>query len=195
MKANWFKIVLVVSLALLLAACNEIASPAYPVDTSSSPLAAQTQKGSSTTSLTQEPGKDGTQMTPTTLPPSTSGLDGLIEKAKEDLAQRLSIEITQISLIEAKVVVWPDSSLGCPQPGMRYKQVPEDGALIVLQAHETTYEYHNGGSRGLFLCDKMISIPEKSPQIDITNLTPQVLDKNTPPPKTPSEGVPPGENQ
>ena len=80
-----------------------------------------------------------------TQPARASGLESLIEKAKEDLGQRLSIDVSQINLLEAEEVTWPDASLGCPQPGMRYKQVPEDGALIVLEAQGTTYEYHNGG--------------------------------------------------
>ncbi len=107
-----------------------------------------------------------------TQPILSSGMGFLIDKAKEDLAQRLSIAISQISLAEAREVVWPDSSLGCPQRGMRYKQVPEDGALIVLQARGAAYEYHNGGSRGLFLCEKARSTPEKRRQIDITKRTP-----------------------
>ena len=122
-------------------------------------------------------------------------MESLIEKAKEDLAQHLTVEISDISLVEAREVVWPDSSLGCPQPGMKYKQVPEDGALIVLQVQETVYEYHNGGSRGLFLCEKAFADPEKFPQIDITSLTPQILDKNAPPASTPDQGIPPGEDQ
>jgi len=106
----------------------------------------------------------------------SSGMESLIEKAKADLAQRLSISANQIDLIEAKAVTWPDASLGCPQPGMSYIQVPQDGALIVLQAVGSTYEYHNGGSRGLFLCEKRFLKTEKPPQIDITDLTPDNSD-------------------
>ena len=134
-------------------------------------------------------------MTQPTQPPSSSGMEGLIEKAKEDLAQRLSIAITEISLIEAKDVVWPNASLGCPQPGMKYKQVPEDGALILLRAQGVVYEYHSGGGRGLFLCEKELSIPEKPPQIDITDLTPRSQDNKNPPPLTPDNSIPPGEDQ
>ena len=197
MKTNWTRIALGICLTLLLVACSEIVSPALPEGTSSSstafPLVVQTQKDPLAALPTQEPDKDGTQMTSPTLP--SSGLEFLIEKAKEDLAQRLTIAITEISLVEAKEVVWPDSSLGCPQPGMRYKQVPEDGALIVLEAQGTAYEYHNGGSRGLFLCEKGLSSPKKPPQIDITNLTPQILDNNYSTPSTPDQGIPPGEDQ
>ena len=79
-------------------------------------------------------------------------MENLVIQAKEDLAHRLSIPIDQIEVLEAKSVVWPDASLGCPQPGMRYKQVPVDGALIRLQTNGQVHEYHSGGGRGLFLC-------------------------------------------
>jgi hypothetical protein len=123
--------------------------------------------------------------------PDTSGMESLIEMAKKDLAQRLSISVGVISLVEAKPVVWPDSSLGCPQPGMAYLQVPEDGAVIVLQFDGISYEYHNGGSRGLFLCEKNSKEPALTPKLDLFNLTPS---KSDPPPTTPDNSIPPGED-
>lgn len=146
-----------------------------PLENISSPVAAPNQG-------------DNTQMTPSVPTPADTGLQSLIEKAKEDLAQRLSISMTEINLVEAKPVVWPDSSMGCPQPGMAYLQVPEDGALIVLQAEGNVYEYHNGGNRGLFLCEKIYKDPNPPPQIDIFNLTPPK--PNTP--STPDNSIPPG---
>ena len=90
--------------------------------------------------------------TPTSPTPYGSDMEDLVIQAKEDLADRLSIPVDQIEVLEATSVVWPDASLGCPQPDMRYKQVPVDGVLIRLQAKGQVYEYHSGGSRGLFLC-------------------------------------------
>jgi hypothetical protein len=90
--------------------------------------------------------------TPTSSTPYSSYIANLLIQAKEDLVNRLSIPIDQIEVLEARSVVWPDAGLGCPQPGMRYKQVPVDGALIRLQANGQVYEYHSGGRRGLFLC-------------------------------------------
>ncbi len=135
------------------------------------------------------------QMTPTVSHPVDSGLQNLIDLAKDDLAQRLSISVTQISLLEAEEVVWPDASLGCPQPGMKYKQVPEDGALIILQVDGINYNYHYGGSRGLFLCEQVLKDPNMPTPIDITKLTPGTLDKNNPAPAAPDNGIPPGEDQ
>ena len=98
------------------------------------------------------------------LPPVTSpdmsdqSQNPLVIQAMEDLAARLGIQTSAIELLEYKEVVWPDSSLGCPQPGMKYLQVPMDGALIRLRAEKQEYEYHSGGNRGVFLCEQTFKI-------------------------------------
>jgi hypothetical protein len=78
---------------------------------------------------------------------------------------------------------------------MQYKQVPEDGALIVLQVGGINYEYHNGGNRGLFLCEKATAKPEPLPKIDFFNLTPSSSSETNPGAPTPDNSIPPGENQ
>jgi hypothetical protein len=95
------------------------------------------------------------------------GAETLVDLAKADLAQRLAVEITAITLISYDDVVWPDSSLGCPQPGMAYLQVPKDGSRIVLEFEGTTYDYHTGGGRNPFLCEQTIIQKEDSPQLDL----------------------------
>jgi hypothetical protein len=196
MKSKWSRIALVGCLALLLAACGQVNAPAVPADITSSPTAilpvSGTQSGSGTALPMQE---NGAQMTQSTLPPVSPGLESLIEKAKEELAQKLSIQIAQIELVEAKEVVWPDASIGCPQPGMRYIQVPYDGALIILEAQGDTFEYHVGGNRGLFLCEKVYKDLNTPPKIDITNLTPPGAKNNNATPPTPDKSIPPGEDQ
>jgi hypothetical protein len=87
----------------------------------------------------------------------------LVMKAVEDLAGRLSIQGEEIELLEVKEVVWPDSSLGCPQPGMAYKQVPMDGLLIRLRVDGRIYEYHSGGSRDPFLCEQTSPVSKSTP--------------------------------
>lgn len=104
------------------------------------------------------------------MPPPGSGVDienPLITQAKEDLAERLGIPPNQIALTSYEEVVWPDSSLGCPQPGMEYLQVPMDGALIRLHAEGQDYDYHSGGNRGVFLCEKLSKNTKNPPPIDI----------------------------
>jgi hypothetical protein len=75
-----------------------------------------------------------------------------IEQAKVDLSGRLGVAVGQIEVVEARSVVWPDRGLGCPQPGMLYTQVPQDGLLIVLRVAGQVYRYHGGATRPPFLC-------------------------------------------
>ena len=91
-------------------------------------------------------------MTPIPSTPAAPGLQSLIEKAKEDLAERLSISITQINVLEAKEVVWPNSSLGCPQPGLAYADVLIPGYLILLNNNNQDYEYHASKSLEVNYC-------------------------------------------
>ncbi|MBC7877971.1 MAG: hypothetical protein H7Y59_12450 [Anaerolineales bacterium] len=132
---------------------------------------------------------DITQMSTSIPTPSDAGLQDLIEKAKADLAQRLTISVDQIILLEATSVVWPDASLGCPQPGMVYIQVPEDGLLIRLQVSNQIYPYHSGGFREPFLCEIVVKDTNPPPQIDFFNLTPSKHNTSS----TPDNSIPPGE--
>ena len=89
--------------------------------------------------------------------PSTSAIpvpENLIDLAKQEMAQRLSISIAEISLVEAKPVVWPDTSLGCRQEGIIYAQVLTPGYLILLQHAGNTFEYHTNKGRTIVTCEK-----------------------------------------
>jgi hypothetical protein len=101
------------------------------------------------------------------------GLEPLINLAVKDLAGRLSIAEGEIEVMEAIAVVWPNAALGCPQPGMSYRQVPMDGAMIRLQFDGKVYEYHSGGGRDPFLCEQPLKTQKDAPpQIDLLELTP-----------------------
>jgi hypothetical protein len=103
-----------------------------------------------TTSATEG---DATQMTQPVPKASVPGLQSLIEKAKEDLAQRLTISINEIILLETTSVVWPDASLGCPQPGMTYAQMLTPGYLILVEASGKIYEYHANKATYVIFCE------------------------------------------
>jgi hypothetical protein len=92
-------------------------------------------------------------------------LDYVIEKAKEDLAQRLSISVTRINLIEAVEVVWSNSSLGCPQPGMEYLQVLTPGYRIQLESGGNIYEYHSNRDTYVIYCENPASPIIPKPRI------------------------------
>jgi hypothetical protein len=92
-----------------------------------------------------------TLITPTLPAPADPVMHSLIDEAKADLAQRLSLSVEQIILLEAVRVVWPDSSLGCPEEGTAYAQVLTPGYLIRLEANGQEYEYHASRST-VFYC-------------------------------------------
>ena len=84
--------------------------------------------------------------------------------AVEDLAARLSVPADAITVVRVEEVDWPDGSLGCPQPGMRYKQMLVNGSFIQLSVDGRLYNYHSGGSRSPFLCvSKDEALPEDLP--------------------------------
>jgi len=86
------------------------------------------------------------------MTPSAPGMQSLIVNIKEDLAKRLSITMAEIIVVDASEVVWPDSSLGCPQKGMAYLQVLTPGYLILLEYSNNQYEYHAGLGQVFIYC-------------------------------------------
>ena len=82
------------------------------------------------------------------------GLVHQVGAAVVDLADRLGVPASAVTVVSAEVVTWPDAGLGCRRPGMRYRQVPVDGSRIVLEHAGRRYDYHAGGSAGVpFWCE------------------------------------------
>jgi hypothetical protein len=136
---------------------QDVATPTSvePADESSQPI-----------ELQPLPTQEGSQMPLPVLPVAPSGqLSSLIEQAKKDLAQRLSISSDQISVVLAREVVWPDSSLGCPKPGMMYMMVLTPGYQIILHAGARDYAYHAGANSAAFYCENP-SPPSSSQPVD-----------------------------
>jgi hypothetical protein len=117
-----------------------------PTTDGQSPLVTNPPKETATTSTTSAKASGGGTIDPSLAP--------FVDQAKTDLAQRLNVEAAAIVVVSAELVEWSDASLGCPQPGMVYAQVPTDGSLIVLSHGGAEYRYHTGGSEYTpFLCE------------------------------------------
>lgn len=74
----------------------------------------------------------------------------LVNLTKEDLSQRLGVKMGEIRLLKIEEVDWPDTSLGCPQPGMFYAQVITPGYKITLEGRGKSYVYHSDYNRVIF---------------------------------------------
>lgn len=77
----------------------------------------------------------------------------LITDAKADLSTRANVGAGSIKVKIAEAVEWPDTSLGCPKPGMMYAQMITPGYKIVLEAGGHEWNYHASMDRVMW-CDK-----------------------------------------
>lgn len=128
-------------------------TPLLPSPSTSSPSPTLT----STPTLQPTPSPTDIIETPTTAIPRAEApcLSGrpIEERAREALANWLGISSEEIEVIRVEEVEWPDTSLGCPEPGMVYAQVIVPGCRVVMRVGDEVYEYHSGGGQGV-LCDQ-----------------------------------------
>lgn len=73
----------------------------------------------------------------------------LVGLARRELATSLGISEQRVRLIDAQVVVWEDTSLGCPVEGAVYSSEPVDGYRIVLAFGDEEYVYHTNFDRAV----------------------------------------------
>ena len=93
--------------------------------------------------------------------PLTLELKNLIQIAVNDLADRISVEPDQIELINITEATWQDTSLDCPQPGVMYAQIINQGYSIILKGMDELYEYHTGSNNLVVYCRSGITLPGK----------------------------------
>ena len=70
------------------------------------------------------------------------GLDLMMERARQDLAQRLGVDPAKIRLAGTQPHRWDDSALGCPREGEAIKAGPVDGFKLSLRYSGRIYTYH-----------------------------------------------------
>ncbi|HIQ06039.1 MAG TPA: hypothetical protein EYH31_10220 [Anaerolineae bacterium] len=86
-----------------------------------------------------------------------------VAAAQKDLIHRLGKEV-EISVESVEPVQWPDSSLGCPEPGKMYAQVITPGHRVILRAGDQTYEYHTAGTHAVLCPSQGESAPSSKPE-------------------------------
>jgi hypothetical protein len=88
----------------------------------------------------------------------------VVAAAKADLMERLGVAEEAVVVQSVDAVQWPDSSLGCPQPGMMYLQVITPGFRVLLEAAGQTHEYHTDRDLALILCNNLPSLKLPPPK-------------------------------
>ena len=66
-----------------------------------------------------------------------------VRAAVADAAEAAGVSVGEVSVIAVESTVWPDSSLGCPQPDQFYAQVETPGYFVTLDVAGTAVTYHS----------------------------------------------------
>jgi hypothetical protein len=149
-KSGRVKFALLLPVLLLLSACSSLEDatpsvpPASPIPTGDSPLPIGD-------SPLDEP------FSPLEAPPAETeqkALERLAELATAELADQLAVEADEIELIDTEAVQWPDSSLGCPEPGMMYAQVITPGYILTLEVDGQRYVFHTDSDQRVVRCEE-----------------------------------------
>ena len=82
----------------------------------------------------------------------TPQLQAIVQAARADAARRTGYDTAALNVTSAEAVIWPDSSLGCPEPGMMYAQALVPGYRIRIQAGSELLDYHASARGRLVLC-------------------------------------------
>ena len=75
-----------------------------------------------------------------------------VDVATATLAHDLGCEPAEITVADVAPVTWPDSSLGCPAPGMMYLQVLTPGYRVRLLHRGQEYLLHTDRGRHALRC-------------------------------------------
>jgi hypothetical protein len=73
--------------------------------------------------------------------------------ARRAASKALNVPEDRFTVRSVEAVQWPDSSLGCAQPGAVYMPVVTPGYRVVLEAAGRTHTVHVAGTRAV-LCDR-----------------------------------------
>jgi hypothetical protein len=79
-------------------------------------------------------------------------IEQMIARAADLLVRKFNAPTDEINLFSILSVEWPDSSLGCPQPGVGYQQVITPGYQISLEWERAIYIYHTNTVDRVLLC-------------------------------------------
>lgn len=95
---------------------------------------------------------------------------GVTNLAVQDLATKLNINESEITVDTIVPVEWTDKSFGYPETGKEYELGSIPGYVILLVAKDKLYEYHSDRS--------IIIVPPSGPIEDLEDM-PRIISNNT----------------
>ena len=98
-----------------------------------------------------EPDQRAAQEAPSVASTDPSSLGGtgvpgvpgpLIAAVKQDAAAKAKAQPSEVQVVAVAPVDWPDSGLGCHEPGRMYAQIVTPGYRITVEVRGQRSEYH-----------------------------------------------------
>jgi hypothetical protein len=134
-------------LLLVLAACSPVQEELPPMDPQMPPVDQEIWTLTPSGQNLPEPTPEVSDMS-TNAPP----VEKFVSLAVQDLASRLNMDPASIQVVKTEEVTWPDSALGCPEPGKVYTKGTVPGYRILLEADGNQYSYHTDWNGQVILC-------------------------------------------
>jgi hypothetical protein len=78
---------------------------------------------------------------PTAAPVTGEVPDAVIETARSLLGALAGADAATATVVVAQAVTWPDGSLGCPEPGVKYEPVEVAGYQVVFDVGGVQYDF------------------------------------------------------
>jgi hypothetical protein len=76
-----------------------------------------------------------------------------VQAAVSDAAEAAGVTVEDVTVTAVEPTVWPDSSLGCPQPDQFYAQVETPGYIVTLNVAGTDVTYHTEEGEAVVPCE------------------------------------------
>jgi hypothetical protein len=90
----------------------------------------------------------------------------LAEQAIALVSQTTGIPSEELAVVSTQTLEWPDSSVGCPEPGGNYLQVLTEGVKVVVEGHGKSFAVHGTSANNLFICNNPKPPANTPPQSD-----------------------------
>ncbi len=149
---------LIASLILLISAgCQSLDSPTgtatpLPGSVSQSGLPSGTNYTIHIPILIDKKSSPQSLMTPILTIPFDPVFQAFIHQTKVTLAQESGVSLESIILVRTQEMLWPDTSLGCVQPGVVYAQVTTPGFYFEFAVSGRLYSYHTDTTGKVIHC-------------------------------------------
>jgi len=131
------------TLTLIPPTATRTATPAGPTATPQ-PLTSPSDLEATRPAATQAQDSSGQSLVD--VDPVAADLAALAQRL---LAEQRGLPVRRVQVVDVQTVVWPDTSLGCPQPDQGYAQVMVNGYRIVVEVAGEQVIFHTDFDRAL----------------------------------------------